>query len=287
MNNFAIFITTHERSQSQLSLSALRNGGYTGKIYLIIDNEDRQINDYKKYINENTEILIFDKKKIASVSDCFISFNLNDIPKAVLFARIACEDFAKKLKLKYFMVMDDDIKKLSYRICTKNNKLSEINMFNFNEVCEAYCNYLEDAKIAMLGCGNETSYFGGIKCFESDCQRRCFNIFFRNVSIDFSWISAMNEDYISSIQNGKIGKIIFELKIIKLIAEVANKNNHGNIIGGMAEYYKKTTDYERSFYAVIANPSCSYVTLSQKNKMIITSKWNNAIPKIISDKYKK
>lgn len=287
MNNFAIFITTHERSQCQLSLSTLRNSGYTGQIYLIIDNEDRQINNYQKYINENTSILIFDKKKIASNADCFVSFNLNNIPKAVLFARISVEEFAKELKLKYFIVMDDDIKKLSYRICNKDDKLSEITMFNFDKVCKIYCEYLEDAKIAMLGCGNETSYFGGIKCFESDCQRRCFNMFFRNTSINFSWTSAMNEDYISSICNGKAGKIIFELKTIKLVAEVANKNNHTNIIGGMSEYYKKTTDYERSFYAVLANPSCYSVAFSLKNKMIIKSQWNNAIPKIISDKYKK
>ena len=38
--NFAVFILTHGRAENVETYKALRDCGYTGKIYVIIDDED-------------------------------------------------------------------------------------------------------------------------------------------------------------------------------------------------------------------------------------------------------
>ena len=40
-NDFAIFITTHERPNDQRTLDWFLKSGYTGKYYLVIDNMDK------------------------------------------------------------------------------------------------------------------------------------------------------------------------------------------------------------------------------------------------------
>jgi len=64
INNFCAFILTHGRPDNVKTYATLRKHGYTGKIYLIIDNEDKTAKQYyKKYGNE---VIMFDKLKIAN-----------------------------------------------------------------------------------------------------------------------------------------------------------------------------------------------------------------------------
>lgn len=48
--NFAVFILSHGRAGKVYTFDTLRKQGYTGKIYIIIDNEDEQEAEYKKKI---------------------------------------------------------------------------------------------------------------------------------------------------------------------------------------------------------------------------------------------
>ena len=50
--NFAVFILTHGRPNNVKTYKTLKRFGYTGKIYIIIDNEDTSADDYyKNFIN--------------------------------------------------------------------------------------------------------------------------------------------------------------------------------------------------------------------------------------------
>ena len=44
----AVFIITHGRAEKQLTLDLLRQSEYSGKIYLVVDNKDEQLSEYKK-----------------------------------------------------------------------------------------------------------------------------------------------------------------------------------------------------------------------------------------------
>jgi hypothetical protein len=66
--DFAVFILTHGRPDNVKTLSTLKKCGYTGKIYFIVDNEDKTIEQYQKnYGIENVKI--FDKKAMADSID--------------------------------------------------------------------------------------------------------------------------------------------------------------------------------------------------------------------------
>ncbi len=42
-DDFAVFILTHGRPDTIRTLDTLKRGNYTGKWYLVIDNEDKQM----------------------------------------------------------------------------------------------------------------------------------------------------------------------------------------------------------------------------------------------------
>lgn len=46
--NFAVFILTHGRAENIITLKALEKAGYSGKTYLVIDDEDEQEGLYRE-----------------------------------------------------------------------------------------------------------------------------------------------------------------------------------------------------------------------------------------------
>ena len=45
-DDFAVFILSHGRADRVITYDVLRKQGYTGKIYIIIDNLDNQRDEY-------------------------------------------------------------------------------------------------------------------------------------------------------------------------------------------------------------------------------------------------
>ena len=66
--NFAVFILTHGRADSVCTFKTLREQGYTGKIYLFCDNEDKQIAKYKNLYGSDT-VIVFNKQDAIDVTD--------------------------------------------------------------------------------------------------------------------------------------------------------------------------------------------------------------------------
>ena len=50
--NIAVFILSHGRPYNVITYKTLRKSGYTGKIYIIVDDEDKTINEYKSIFNK-------------------------------------------------------------------------------------------------------------------------------------------------------------------------------------------------------------------------------------------
>ena len=66
---FAVFILTHGRPDNVKTLATLKKCGYTGKIYFIVDNEDKTIdnefyNNIIKKLNKEIAILGGNESKI-------------------------------------------------------------------------------------------------------------------------------------------------------------------------------------------------------------------------------
>jgi hypothetical protein len=59
--------------------------------------------------------------------------------------------------------------------------------------------------------------------------------------------------------------------------------------GGLTEMYLNAGTYTKSFYTVMYSPDCAKISVLNTNNSRIHHKinWNNAVPCLISDTYKK
>src|SRR5574343_248293 len=98
LNNFAALILTHGRPDNVRTYKSLRKHGYTGKIYLVVDNLDKTQKEYKKKFGD--EVIVFDKVEISKTFDLADNFEGH---KSIVFARNASFEIAKDLNIKHFI----------------------------------------------------------------------------------------------------------------------------------------------------------------------------------------
>ena len=129
--DFAVFILTHGRPDNVLTYKTLLKCGYNGKIYFVIDNEDKTIDKYiENFGIEN--IKLFDKK---SMSDKIDEGNNFDNRNVIIHARNYCFELAKELGITYFIQLDDDYYEFIYKFSdTKGQVLSK----NINSCLQDY-----------------------------------------------------------------------------------------------------------------------------------------------------
>ena len=58
---FAVFIMVHGRPDKMWTYHTLRKAGYTGKIYLVADDLDKTVDQYKEKYGD--ELIVFDKNE--------------------------------------------------------------------------------------------------------------------------------------------------------------------------------------------------------------------------------
>lgn len=110
-NDFAVLILSHGRADRVYTIPTLRKGGYTGKIYIVVDNEDEQQDEYiVRYGKEN--VIVFDKLEAMKHSDTMDNYEKHNI---VLYARNSCFEIAKRLGLSSFLELDDDYTAFDFR----------------------------------------------------------------------------------------------------------------------------------------------------------------------------
>ena len=290
-NDFAIFILSHGSPNECLTEQVLNNLGNTNKYYLIVDNEDSKLDEYKfKYL---TNLLIFDKQYYVSKADTM--YCSNNIPKNTpLYARMASEDFAKKLNLSYFCLMDDDVQSLKIRYPNEHLKnLPTYKISDFDKLVDISIDYLYNTNSYSVSFSSQNLFIGGYSAFNNISERRlCFNIFIRNTSKPFEWRTVWYDDFNTCMLLNKVGKLTLNIPFIQSnckpqgSSKQLNSTLKGN--SGMVLQYKQSTAFNRALYCVIVSPSCVKVkdTTNNGNYWPSVSK-NNAFPKIISSRYKK
>lgn len=275
--NFAVFITSHNSPYECISYGALRTAGYTGDIHIVIDDNDSQFDEYDRSGNN---IVVFHKQDYVDKLDIGMS-KTNPQLAAVLYARAAVEDVAKRLELDYFIVMDDDIHGFRYRYL-KDNKLCSKPVENFDWLIYNYIKFMNESNSICLSFANDGSFIGGASAVEKILERRsCHTIFLRDTRKEFVWKFAVNEDYVSSLLYANKGVLMFTLPFVQ--RNISGMNDRKEGMHGM---YESTTEFQRAFYNVIACPWTCKVGEYKGHKVVRTNK-NTAYPKIVSSKYRR
>ena len=108
--DYAVFIVSHKRPDKIYTLSILEKCWYTGDTYIVIDDEDDTVEQYKEIHWDS--LIVFDKKK---ASECTDTYDNQKKLRGLVYARNAMFDIAKERGYDYFLVLDDDYTEFSIR----------------------------------------------------------------------------------------------------------------------------------------------------------------------------
>lgn len=277
-NDFAVIIPTHGRHDRIHTESSLRRAGYTGHIYLLCDDEDKQLSDYKKKYGD--KVLVFSKDAYAGRFDKMDNFGNK---ACVVYARNAIWDFAKSVKLKYFVVADDDYVQFAYRIGVQPSYRWGL-VKNCDDLFQAYVEFMKETKVDTICFAQGGDYIGGAENGKVKDgfkhSRKMMNLYFFDVSKPIEFKGTINEDLTSSITHGMAGGTI----LTSYMNSITQKETQSNA-GGLTEIYLELGTYVKSFYSVMAAPSCVKVAAmgSKSLRLHHAVTWKNAVPKIIRE----
>lgn len=280
---FAVFILSNGRSDNVITYRSLRRHGYTGKIYIIVDDEDKTLNQYKERFKD--EVVVFSKKEYENKFDIMDNFKGN---KVIVYARNACYDIARKLGLDYFFEYEDDYTSFMYRF-VENGSLGSKQIRKMDDVLRAVIKCLDETNSHTIAFSQGGDFIGGAQSFrKNDLKRKAMNSFVfrvnKNPEKDVIFIGRMNDDVNTYLTQGRIGKLFFQISDICLVQPQTQTNSGGN-----TEAYKSFGTYVKSFYSVMTAPSCCKIDfMGSVNKRIHHKiNWNNAVPKIIDESHRK
>lgn len=280
-DDFAVFILTHGRADNVETMKALKKGGYTGKWYMIIDDEDETADEYVKNFGAE-HIIIFDKKAAYKKADTMDNFNNH---RAIIYARNESFEIARSLGLTYFLMLDDDYKEIDYRY-QNGKKLSAKPARDMDRIFEAMIQFLDQTGAAIVAFAQGGDFVGGLEGgnFKKGLLRKAMNSMFCRTDRPVEFRGTMNEDVTTYTTLSSRGRLFFTLCDMCVI-QIPTQS----LDGGMTEAYKETGTYVKTFYSVIAMPSCIKVSMmySKHKRVHHRINWECCAPKIINERYRK
>lgn len=279
-DSFAVFILTHGRPDNVRTLKSLYAGNYTGKIYLVIDNEDDTADEYKALYGDM--VVMFDKLAVSKTFDTADNFSDR---RTVVFARNACFGIAKDLGIKYFLELDDDYTTFMFRKIT-HGKMIGIECKQLDRLFDAMLDFLDDSGALTVALAQGGDFIGGAlgNRFQQGILRKAMNTFFCKTDKPFKFLGRINEDVNTYTRHGQMGELLFTITSAQITQLTTQSNS-----GGMTNVYLDSGTYIKSFYTVLYSPSCVHVALMGANnrRMHHHVRWNNCTPKILSESLKK
>lgn len=285
-DDFAVFILSHGRADNVLTVKLLERINYTGKWYIIIDDEDKQQDKYIQNFGKD-RVKMFSKEVASQYVDIMDTQKERNV---VIYARNYCRIIAKELGLKYFLEFDDDYNELKSRFIREDGVFSARWVGDFDAVCNEYINFMESANLYTVCFSQQGDFIGGANCnmWTDKVKRKAMNSFFVKVDNPIQFFGRLNEDLTMSVQQGKVGNCMLTTCDIMLHQLNTQQNK-----GGLTDAYLMQGTYVKSFYSVMYNPSCTKIsTLGETVKEFSHMRyhhavdWEKAVPKIISDKFR-
>lgn len=277
--DFAIFIMVYGRPNKNYTYNTLIKCNYRGKIFLVGDNTDSSIDDYRDIYGD--KLLVFNKKEISKKYDS--GDNTGDL-RSTMFSANHIFDLANDNGIKYFCIMCDDYYEINYKFIGGKgaNLVKDINL-----LFDKMINYYKSTNALSLAFAQTGDFIGGIdngKGTYRFSKRKVMNSFLCSVDRRFNFLGRMNEDVTTYVNLGQKGDLFLTIPVI-----VINQKDTQQVKKGLTELYEDNGTYVKSFFSVMYNPSCVKVYLMNANHKRIhhSIKWINTTPMIIDKKYKK
>lgn len=273
-DDFCALILSHGRPDSVITLETLRKHGYSGKIYVVIDDEDKTADEYRA--NFGDQVLQFSKKEIAARFDEADNF---DDRRAIFYARNASFDLAEQVGCRYFIQLDDDYKLFMYR------RRKGWIIRNLDGVFEAMVDFLQNDQVSSIAMSQGGDHIGGFQYERGErLKRKAMNSFICDTQKRFPFLGRVNEDVNTYTTLSRSGHLFFTAMSVQL-DQLPTQSNEG----GMTDIYLSGGTYVKSFYSVVHCPSAVKIRdMGRKARRLHHMvDWNAAAPKIISEAHKK
>ena len=251
-NDFAVLILSHGRANRVITVDTLRRCGYTGDIYIIIDDMDADEDEYRKRYGD--KVIMFNKRAEAERSDV--------------------------------MDMDDDYNEFRFRKEVEKGVLTSTHMSHLDMVFDAFIDFLEVSGAVTVAFAQSGDFIGGVgsNVWKKQLARKAMNAFFCKTDRPFQFLGRINEDVNAYTLLSSRGELFFTVARATLNQTTTQKNDKG-----LTDVYLKFGTYVKSFYTVMAMPSAARVQMlnTQHKRMHHKILWDRCTPMIISDRYKK
>ena len=279
-DRFAVFILTHGRPNKVKTYDTLRRQGYTGDVYIIIDNEDKTADEYHKRFGD--KVIVFDKAAIAQTFDVGDNFTRG----GVIYARHAAPRIAQDLGLDYFLELDDDYGEFRY-VFASNLSFTRLKVKNLDRLFMTILDYYRAIPALSIAMAQGGDIPGGANCTNLTrlwLKRKVMNTFFRSIHRPFSFLGRMNEDVNTYVTLGNRGGLF-----LTFFNTAINQDATQQTSGGMTEIYRDTGTYIKSFYTIMHAPSCVkiYQTGYSHPRIHHLIDYSRAVPRILSEQYRK
>jgi len=280
-DDFCVFILSHGRPDSVKTRDTLKRSGYTGETYIVIDDEDETGDEYRERYGD--AVLEFSKDEVAKYTDQYDNFPGRGSP---LWARNACWSLAEQVGCRYFVQLDDDYRAWMYRVAGRkpDEQLPQFHGWairNLDRVWEALVEFLIATPALTICMSQGGDHFGGAEGnTERRLTRKAMNSFVCTTDRLFMFAGRMNDDVNTYVALGNRGGLFFTYTGLQLDQEPTQSNP-----GGITELYLDAGTYVKSFYTVMAAPSCVKVRPMGRTERRLhhSVDWNAAVPKIVSD----
>lgn len=277
---FAVFILSHGRAKTISTYSALRRHGYTGPMYVVIDNEDDQEPLYREKFGN--DIIQFDKRDYVALTDLG---DLDDDRRIGVFARNFIQDKAAEMGYKYHLQLDDDIHGFTWRT-VRDGRLVCVMVRDIDAVLSAMLDYMDSAPFTALSFGLAIYYVGGLSnsTWKKQMIPKTMTTFIMRKDEKHYFHMRMNDDITTSALANMRGQMFYSYLPVR-VDTVKTQSQ----AGGMTDIYRDNGTYRKSFYTVMAAPSCTKISQMGLHDMRVHHEivWNNCAPKILDESLRK
>jgi hypothetical protein len=284
--NFACFILSHGRPDNVRTYKALKSGGYTGQIYILCDNEDKTLDQYKK--NYGDQVITFNKTEYAKQVDACDNYNMRN---SIVYARNYNFVLARKMGITHFLQLDDDYNYFAWVLDQDDQYVTSGSLMRtvLDRVFDAYLDYLDLSGIHSVAMAQGGDLLGGAdgflkKYIAGQFRRKAMNTFFFKTDTNITLRGRVNDDVNLYVEGGRKGEIYLTCFRTRVEQPDTQQNS-----GGCTDVYLKLGTYIKSFYSVMVAPSCVKIAImhSKHSRLHHAVSWNNCCPVIIDEKYRK
>lgn len=278
-DTFCVFILTHGRPDNVITYKTLQKCGYTGRLYFVVDNEDKTVDRYRQ--NFGTErVVVFDKKAIADESDEGNNF---DDRRVIMHARNVCFELAGRFGVTHFLQLDDDYAQFKFRFEKELGNRWIIR--NINPIIRLFLDFYESIPtLTTIAFSQGGDHIGGF-CGVTRLKRKAMNSFFCSTNRPFRFVGAINEDVNTYTTVGSRGGLFLTFTSIQLDQTQTQTSS-----SGMTDIYKRFGTYVKSFTTVMMMPSAVRVGMMGDRlapRLHHQVNWHNCVPCIVPERYRK